>query len=178
LERTREKLRAAQQLARVAVRTLNLYAGIIGTVAWLVLSFGGIGGLIYGGALVDSWIGPDVSWVAVPFWVSSLLLLIIWWGALVAVLLQGRSLPQWVDCVANRKNLTGGEWLIVFGHVGLMSAALNALFFRILSFDFVYGFLLVAGCAFSLGLLIATLTVRSTRTPTGVRQFCRYPSHE
>lgn len=150
------------------MRTLNLYAAIIGTVAWLVLSFGGVGGLVHAGMLVDSWIGRDVSWVTIPFWVFSLLLMIIWWRALVAVLLKGRSIPQWVDYVGNANTPSGGEWLIVLGHVSLMAAAVNALLFRTLSFDFVYGFLLMAGSAYSLGLLTATLTLRSTRTPTGV----------
>jgi hypothetical protein len=153
---------------RVAVRTLSFYAAILGTVAWLVLSYGGMGGLGYLGLITENFLGQGVGWVTIPIWSLSVLLLVLWWSTPAAMLMRARYIRHWIIHFSGTHPLTAGEWIIIGGHLLLLLAGANALLYPgVLKYEFVYGLLLLAAVAYSLGLLTATLTARSTRTPIG-----------
>ncbi len=99
------------------MRALSLYAAVLGAIAWLVLSLGGIGGLMYVGLFAENVIGRDLGWVIVPLWVLFAVLMALWWGAVAAVVLNVRSFLRWIGDLPDRLPLTTGEWFTAVGHL-------------------------------------------------------------
>ena len=148
------------------MRALNLYVAMLGVLAWLVLSLGGVGGLMYVGSLSESVVGRDDGWIKASLWVLVPVLMILWWGSVGVAILNGRTLLRWIGDLPNRLQLTLGEWCAVAGHAFLLIAGANAVLYpRFVESEFVYGFLLLAAVGYAAGIWGATLTARSTPTP-------------
>jgi hypothetical protein len=123
---------------------------------------------MYLGLISENFMGQGVGWATVLFWSLSILLLVLWWTAPAAVLMKARYIRHWIINLSGTNPVTAGEWIIIGGHLLLLLAGANALLYpEVIEYEFVYGFLLLAATAYSLGLLTATLTARSTRTPIG-----------
>jgi hypothetical protein len=148
------------------MRAANLYVAVLGVSAWLAFSFGGVGGMMYIGVLVENAFGRGSSYVAWVAWPTFALALIVWWGSLALVAANFRVFFRWASALSDSSGRTAGEWVIRLGHLLVLLACLNALTYRVLDFDFVYGFLLLAGLSYGAGLIHGALTARSTRTAT------------
>ena len=148
------------------MRALSLYVAMLGVIAWLVLSLGGVGGLMYVGSLSENVAGGDIDWIKASLWVLVPVLMVLWWGAVAVALLNRRTLLRWVGDLPNHFQLTLGEWCAIAGHVFLLIAGANAVLYpRVVESEFVYGFLLLAAVGYAAGIWRATLTARSTPTP-------------
>ena len=149
------------------MRAMSIYAAILGVIAWLAFSLGGVGGIMYIGLLVENALGresPYIAWVAWPAFAVSLT---VWWGAIAVIVANLRVFFRWASELPDSATRIAGEWLIRLGHICVVLACVNAITFRLLDFDFAYGFLLLAGLAYGTGLFHAALTARSTRTAAG-----------
>ena len=153
------------------MRALSIYAAILGVIAWLGISFGGVGGIMYVGLLIETTLGRDSPYIAWLAWPTFVVVLAVWWGSLVLVATSLRTFFRWASELPDSNIRIAGEWSIRLGHLCVVLAGVNALVpHRLLDVDFVYGFLLLAGLSYGAGIIHAALTARSTRTPTGGQQ--------
>jgi hypothetical protein len=142
---------------------MSLYGAMLGVVAWLVVSIGGFGGLLYLGVVAETVFERDSTWIGILLWLVYAIGCLSWWGGIAAILLGGRAFFGWVSELSGRLPFTSSEWIVLLGHAFVLMAAANALLFpRVVETEYVYGFLLVAATFYGSGLCIAALTRRSS----------------
>ena len=145
------------------MRAISLYGAMLGVVAWLFVSIGGTGGLIYLGVVAETVFEHDSMWISILLWIVFAFGCLSWWGGIAATLLGGRAFFSWVSGLSGGLPFTASERIVLLGHLFVLIAAGNALLFpRVIDIEFVYGFLLVAATFYGSGLCIAALTRRSS----------------
>ncbi len=127
-------------------RWFGLCAAPLILIASAFLFAGGLGPLM--------WLGHfGEHFVSESHWARNL------WTVL-ACLFAVRALFTAVGSALERPALAG-DYLVYAGHVALLTAIINAIWFKFGARDFVYGYLMVAALLYSIGLAMLALTFRS-----------------
>ena len=96
---------------------MNIYIVVLGFIAWLAFSLGGVGDIMYIGPLIEIAFGresPYMAWVA---WPTVVVALTVWRGSLAGVASNFHVLFRSAGELLDSSVRITGEWLIRLGHV-------------------------------------------------------------
>lgn len=64
---------------------MNIYIAVLGFIAWLAFSLGGVGGIMYIRPLIEIAFGRESAHMAWVAWPTVVVALTVWWGSLAGV---------------------------------------------------------------------------------------------
>ena len=148
----------AVSAARIA-RWFGLCTAILLLVASAILFVGGLGPLMWFGHFGEHLV-REGHWARGVWAVAAYSFVAAWLAGIICCLIQVRALFSAVGSAFDRP-ASAGDHVVYAGHVALLSAIINVIWFEFGARDFVYAFLMVTALLYSVGLAMLALTFRS-----------------
>src|SRR6266699_1659064 len=140
-------------------RWFGLCAAPLILIASTFLFAGGLGPLMWLGHFGEHFVSES-HWARNLWTVLAYSFVAVWLGGIAYCLFAVRALFTAVGSAFERPALAG-DYLVYAGHAALLTAIINAIWFKFGARDFVYGYFMVAAFLYSVGLAMLALTVRS-----------------